>query len=354
MKASPLIDTDRVNKLMTRIAHKVQTTTDMILPYADFTEFLTDLLRVADSGHSRMIVGGLPSPETALAADRAGLTITEIKSVSHFVGGAEAIAQELTTGQDILYLANPNRVTGANFGLADIEMLVQKIPEGLLILDEHYCDFYGISGVNLCHKYKNIIALRSLTGSFGIGSDQSGFAVTTPEWIAKLKQFHDWEKISFTLYKILITTMSNSEVLSVRLKSIHDESLRIATKLGKLKMQTRLSAPDFLLIRVANPKQVTKFLASYKIDAISLDQYSGLENYIKYRVQSPLSNDNFLNACTRMPVAYHKLEQPERRALSLRHGPESTKSEQLPAVNRQPVDTTKVVKRDHIMLLQED
>ena len=120
--------------------------------------------------------------------------------------------------------------------------------------------------------------------------------------------------------------MSNSDVLALRLKSIHDESLRLATKLGKLKMQVRLSATDFLLIRVANPGQVTKFLASYNIEAYSLADYQGLENYIKYRVQSPLSNDNFLNACERMPAAYYEMQRSERRSLSLRHGPEAADS----------------------------
>lgn len=340
MNSSPLIDTDRIEKLMIRISRKVRTSRDKILPYADFTEFLTDLLRVADSGHSRLHVGGLATAETALAADRAGLTLNEITGASPFSGDPERIARELNNPSDIILLANPNRVTGANFGLADLDILAQCVPEGLLIIDEHFFDFYGISGVKLIDKYSNIAILRSLTGAFGISSDQSGFVVTAPEWIERLKQFHNWDKISFTLYKILITSLSSSEVLSVRLKCLHDESLRISQELNKLKIQSRISATDFIMMRVANPAQVVKFLVSYKVEVKPFEGYSGLENYVSYKIQSPLTNDSFLQAIGRMPRAYYQMQSVSHQAQKLKRGVETTES------------SKSVVQRDHIKILK--
>lgn len=342
MNSSPLIDTDRIEKLKIRISHKVQTSRDKILPFADFTDFLADLLRVADSGHSRLHVGGLATAETALAADRAGLTLNEITGASPFSGDPDRISRELNNPADIILLANPNRVTGANFGLADLEIIAQCVPDGLLIIDEHYFDFYGITGVKLIDKYKNIAILRSLTGAFGINSDHSGFVVTSPEWIERLKQFHDWDKISFTLYKILITSLSSSEVLSVRLKSLHDESLRISQQLNKLKIQSRISATDFIMIRVANPSQVAKFLASYKVEINLVEGYSGLENYVSYKIQSPFTNDNFLQAIQRLPEAYYRMQSVSRQALEFKRGAE--------AVEQEP----DVVARDHIKILKEE
>lgn len=342
MNNSPLIDTDRIKKLQSRISHKVQTSCDRILPFADFTDFLTDLLRVADSGHSCLHVGGLATAETALAVDRAGLTLNEISGPSPFSGDPDRIARELNNSGDIILLTNPNRLTGANFGLADLEILAQCVPDGLLIIDEHYFDFYGITGVKLLDKHKNIAILRSLTGAFGINSDQSGFVVSSPEWIERLKQFHDWDKISFTLYKILITSLSSSDVLSVRLKCLHDESLRISRRLSKLKIQSRLSATDFIMMRVADPSQVVKFLASDKVETRLFEGYAGLENYVSYKIQSPLTNDNFLQAFRRMPEAHYRMQSVSRQALQLKRGAET--AEQKP----------EVVTRDHIEILKNE
>ena len=342
MNSSPLIDTDRIEKLKTRISHKEQVSYDRILPFTDYTEFLTDLLREADSGHSRLYVGGLATVETELAANRAGLTLNEITGATPFSGNPERIVRELNNPDDIIFLANPNRLTGANFGMADLELLAQSVPAGLLIIDEHYFDFYGITGVKLCEKYNNIAIIRSLTGAFGINSDQSGFVITSPEWIERLHKFHNWDKISFTLYKILITSLSSSEVLSVRLKYLHDESLRILKQLNKLKIQSRLSATDFIMIRVANPAQVMKFLASHKVEVTPFENYTGLENYISYRLQSQLNNDNFLQAIQRMPRAYYQMDTKSRQTLRLKRGAENA-------------DTQKeTIEREHIKILKEE
>ena len=344
MTSAPLIEDYRIEKLSSRISQKVQCSTSKILPYADYTEFLTDLLRVADNGNAHLYVGGLATAETALAADRAGLELREIVGSSPFSIYPEKIIEALSSTGEIVILSNPNRLTGANFGLVDLELLARAIPNGLLIVDEHYFDFYGITAVKLLEKHTNVAILRSPTGAFGINSDQSGFAVTAPIWIEKLKQFHNWDRISFTLYKILLTSLSSSEVLSLRLKALHEESLRLTKALNKLKIQSRLSATDFILVRVANPTAVCRYLESHKVEVRPMDHIAGLKQYLSYRIQSTLTNENFLQAMNRMPIDYYRLEKASIEPVRLRRPSETTPQPSEP----------RVVVRDHIFLMEEE
>ena len=45
--------------------------------------------------------------------------------------------------------------------------------------------------------------------------------------------------------------------------------------------------------------------------------YPHLQKYMRYRIQSHLSNDGFLEACSKMPVEYFKLATTERRSVTL-------------------------------------
>jgi len=50
----------------------------------------------------------------------------------------------------------------------------------------------------------------------------------------------------------------------------------------------------------------------------NLDGYPGLDNYIRYMVQSEKSNDIFLRAFDKMPVDYYKMKATDKRILTLR------------------------------------
>ena len=318
MRLSSTVDRYTAEDLATTIARKAMVSRDMVIPFSDFTDIMTELFLLADPGSGRLITGGMMSPDTAIAADRAQFEVKEITGTSPFAGDADAVIEQIKTGDETVYLANPNRVTGANFSLADLRLIAKALPEGTLIVDEHFYDFYGITALPLLQETGNVVIVRSLTTPFGISSDESGFVITTPTRARRIEERFDWTKISVTLHKILSTTLSNREALSMRMKSLHDESLRLANTLTKMGVQTRISATDFLLLRVANPGKFVSDLASHRIQAESLDDNAELTHYVRYRLQSPLSNDSLLKAVERMPSQIYQMASADRRAIHLR------------------------------------
>ena len=303
-----------LNDLIRKLADRLKAGEPMVLPYSDFTDMLTDLLGHVADGRERLVVAGHATPDVQIAADRAGMQVTEVLGVSPFVHHNEDLL-EVIRKDSIVYIANPNWVSGANYSALDLERIAGALTEGTLFIDEKYFDYYGITGLNLLQKHAQVIVLRSLTAGFSIGSDDSGILISSPGFVRGIKGVFGWSRLSTTMHRILSTTLVNMDIAEKRLREVRDESLRLATELTRLGIQNRITATDFLLLRVADPKRVGNHMAAHKTPVENLDGYPEMKHYMRYRVQSPLSNDRFLTAASRMPKEFYHLKDLDRRAV---------------------------------------
>jgi len=325
MKQISNVSDAHLNDLICKLADRLRVEEPMVLPYSDFTDMLADLLCHVADGRERLVVAGHATPDVQIAADRAGMQVTEVIGASPFVHHSEDLL-EVIRKDSIVYIANPNWVSGANYSTLDLERIAAALSEGTLFIDEKYFDYYGITGLNLLQKYAHVIVLRSLTAGFSIGSDDSGILISSPGFVRGIKGMFGWSRLSTTMHRILSTTLVNMDIAEKRLHEVRDESLRLATELTRLGIQNRITATDFLLLRVADPKRVGNHLAAHKTPVENLDGYPEMKQYMRYRVQSPLSNDRFLTAASRMPKELYHLKDLDRRAVMFHRAPSEATS----------------------------
>jgi histidinol-phosphate/aromatic aminotransferase/cobyric acid decarboxylase-like protein len=308
------------------LARAAKAERSMIGLFSDLPSYLSTILKSKYQPSCRLLCAGHVTPEIEMAADLAEIDLLELIPSSPFNGSVLPVLERIDHPFDIIYLANPNRITGSNCAVDDIEKLVQAVPNGLVIVDEYFFDYFGISATSLLSLYKNIIVLRSFTASFGVYSADSGYAIGSPELIKSVSEIRP-QPISPTVRKTIFTVLSNSDVVESRLGEIHEESLRISRELLKSGVQSRITATDFLLIRVASPKDVGNFLAGYKVSVVNLDGYPLMKGYLQYRLQSPLSNDKLIRGFEQMPRQYFSMKSSDRRPVTLLKQEEKVETE---------------------------
>lgn len=316
-------------ELTRSIGNQAMVHPSMALPFADFDNTVTCLLQMAGAHTDRLIVAGHATPDLEITAQRADLTVQEIIGVSPFTADPAAVLKAASKPDDCIYLSNPNRITGACFSPAELERLAGAVADGLLIIDEYYYDFFGISAARLLKRFDNIVVLRPAAAPSHNAPTGAGYLIASPALITRCIQHGISGQINSATERLIQGGLIGGLALNRRLHELHDETLRLAAALTLLGAQCRITPTDYLLVRVADPKEVGNHLAWHKLTVENLDGYPGLKQYVRIPVHWPAYNDRLIAAFSRFPREIVAVRTPDLRPMRLQRP-----SEKLGSVTR--------------------
>ncbi|UCD64767.1 MAG: aminotransferase class I/II-fold pyridoxal phosphate-dependent enzyme [Candidatus Zixiibacteriota bacterium] len=284
--------------------------------YSDLTDLMTELLTAAGKPDANLVTCGHYTPDIAVAAGRADLTPVEILGKSPFRGDLAPVFGQLNGGFQMVYLANPNRVTGACYSLSDIESLARKAAAGVVIVDEYYFNYLGVSAFPLLENHDNLVILRPLTAPPVEPGLTGGFALGGAGLIAKLRRSGVSTNALADLDPILAVDADEEEDLYRRTVQVCGEARRLTTALRCLGVACRHTPTDFVLMQVVSPKDAGNFLAGRQVTVENLDGYLLMGKNIRYFVRSHEENERLVDAFREMPEHYFRPQTTDFRACS--------------------------------------
>lgn len=97
-----------------------------------------------------------------------------------------------------IILPNPNAPTGVLEELEMLEEIIKKNKDAVVIIDEAYIDFGGVSCLPLIEKYDNLLVVQTFSKSRAMAGIRIGFAIGCEKLIQYLKDV----KFSFNSYTL--------------------------------------------------------------------------------------------------------------------------------------------------------
>lgn len=116
---------------------------------------------------------------------------------------------------------NPNAPTGVEMAQSDIEEIVSRSQDVIVMIDEAYVDFGAQSAIPLIEKYDNLLVVQTFSKSRSMAGMRIGFACGSP---ALIKYLND-AKYSFNSYTMSRTALA-AGVEAVRDKEYFEDTCR--------------------------------------------------------------------------------------------------------------------------------
>jgi histidinol-phosphate aminotransferase len=133
-----------------------------------------------------------------------------------------AMADAVTEKTKLLFVCNPNNPTGTAVRKNEVEDLMARVPEHVLVVfDEAYCEYVRLSDFPDTLRYvsqgRNVIVLRTFSKIYGLAGLRIGYGLTTAE-------------VTDYLNRVRPPFNANSMAQQAALAALHDEEHVASTR----------------------------------------------------------------------------------------------------------------------------
>jgi len=196
----------------------------------------------------------------------------------------------------ITFVCNPNNPTGTTTELEEIELIL-KNTSGIVLVDEAYREFYGVTCVPLLAKYNNLVILRSFSKFGAMAGARVGYLIANK----KLSQVFDAIRfplgVSYFSCKLAEKLLEQDQKwIKDQIKMIKKEREKLSKSLKKLGFFVCPSQANFLLVNFGEKaKEICQKLKGNNILIRDRSNKKYLEGCVRITIRNPNQNNILIN-----------------------------------------------------------
>lgn len=194
---------------------------------------------------------------------------------------------------------NPNAPTGCLLSLDEIERLLQKNTDSVVVIDEAYIDFGGETAIPLTQRYPNLLVTQTLSKSRSLAGMRVGFAVGHADLIEALVRVKD----SFNSYPLDrlaevagVAAIKDRAYFRQTCDKVIESRNKVVTGLQELGFEVLPSAANFVFVR--HPKNDAADLAAgLRKEGVIVRHFKKrrIDQFLRITIGTPSENQHLLS-----------------------------------------------------------
>ena len=174
------------------------------------------------------------------------------------------LTQTIARGADLVWLCSPNNPTARSEPEGAIAALLAGLSEDaqrdgrvapIVVLDEAYAEFVGLSLLPLRATYPGLVVVRTLSKAYGLAGLRVGFALAQRPLIAALEPFRPPGSVSTVSVTIGADALGDPSIAAENVARVTAERARLGAALGALGWAPLPSVTNFLLVAFGSPER---------------------------------------------------------------------------------------------------
>lgn len=202
----------------------------------------------------------IPTPSFAMFYQCAQIVVNKILKPLYLKEGLsfplEQVLEMINESVKLIIVCNPNNPTGTSISIKDIQKIAQRASSSIILVDEAYFEFSGITAVSLINKYPNIIVTRTLSKAFGLPSLRVGYIIASKVYIQELLKVrgpYDVNMIAYTAASAAIDDLKAMQEYVV--ESMTQAKPMVEEFFTKNKIAFYPSSANFILFKPNNDQE---------------------------------------------------------------------------------------------------
>lgn len=196
----------------------------------------------------------------------------------------------------IVLMANPNAPTGTLFSLKDIYEVAEKA-RCLVVVDEAYFEFSGVTAMDGLNRYPNLVVVRTLSKACGLAGVRLGYLLSTPVLARELKKVILPFSVSVLQIEIAMAILKNSKWVQTNIRNILKERLRLEKEMRALTaLEVLPTAANFIAFRGGTDRVTFDHFLRAGVVVRNISRPGPLEGMLRVTVGTPQENTAFLKA----------------------------------------------------------
>ena len=247
----------------------------------------------------------LPTPTFTLYALMGRIAGADLRTVylnRDLTFDVDRLAEESThPGVRLVVLCSPNNPTGSMIQPEEVAAIAGSTG-GLVVVDEAYYEFGGVSCVELLDRHPNLVITRTFSKALGAAGLRLGYLAADPALareIEKVKLPYNVNAISLIAARKLI---AQEALIEERASMIRSERRRVFEDLQDLPgIRPWPSHANFVLFEAERPvSEIFHGLIDRGVLIRDVSRYPMLEHGMRVTIGLPEENDAFLDALREM------------------------------------------------------
>lgn len=300
---------DDASTLRLKLAEHHGVQVEQILVAGGLTEFLGMLARTFLAPGLNAVTSQRSFMVYRLATEAAGAHLIEVPmhQDGFDLGG---IAAAVNRDTRIVFVANPNNPTGAMVTADDVDHLLGRIPEHIVVLDEAYYEFaqHFATGRSVTYSHaldyvragRNVVVLRTFSKVHGLAGLRVGYGIASADLIARISRQRSMYCVSSLAQAGALAAIEDSAHIRKTVENNTLESERLWRALSDIGYAVTPTWGNFLYCDIA--RDARKFAEGLRVEGIAvrpLDQW-GAPGAIRITIGTPEQNDVLLRALKKL------------------------------------------------------